>query len=311
MKNEQTKNRARRQASRLVLAFTIATQLATAQQWDCRYPTPYPPDPSLAGTSWEGLKKSSYNAYIPGDHVIGGSWCNWYSFGNLFPFVKVYKADGSPVRQDYAVSPARVHHIQHYKHQNPYNPIHDASETRAYGAYSPFTGNLSFYDEDNRWFDCYLFHASGYGDTTDYHEQVTFPYSGSGYGQMSQAQVRLYGTAFNPLDFDPAKIRWDINVVTNYWRGYSYVTSYANVSHTCFPGHVVMSQNRILYHYTPPRYDWGYVSSCLVFPNSSTNMIVGLIAAQQQVPCTSLLFDFDRDRYQLFLDKPYSKKIAA
>jgi hypothetical protein len=246
--------------------FTIVTQLAIGQQWTCN---------TYDGQPFEGLKKSSYNAYIPGDNIIGGSPCYYYIGGDLYPFAKHYKADGQPVQDFYPVAPARVMQMQFFQYDQSQGTLRAASETRAYGAFSPANGStLSFADEDGVPNDCYLFHGSGYGMTNGYNEQITFP-------QYRQAQAHLWGTAANPLDYPIATIAWDVNVVQNY-QDLNYVTAYANVTHTCFPAHVVQATNAILYHWTPPQNDPNYIFGCLVLHSGN---ISGVVTPTRRVPC--------------------------
>jgi hypothetical protein len=260
----------------MVLAIA---QLASAQQWTCRWPIGHP----LYPQAWEGLKKSSYNAYIPGDRVTAGSICYWNAWGNLWPFQKIYKGDREPVRDLYPVTPARVMHSQNFYVGANMGTIRDASVSQSFGAFSPANGSdLSYADEDGSWYDCYLFHAEGKSTQDDYHEELTFPYRGVGYGSLNQTQVRMYGSAANPLDVPFARIRWEVRVLTDSFVGSDYVTAYANVTHTGFPAHVVQSQNKILYHWRPPQNDNIYVFNALVFLQ---NMTYGFVTPQQQVPC--------------------------
>jgi hypothetical protein len=55
---------------------------------------------------------------------------------------------------------------------------------------------------------------------SDYHEQLSFP----GY---QAASVRLYGTGSNPMEWWFARIRWDVQIETNY-SSPDYVTAYSN-----------------------------------------------------------------------------------
>lgn len=259
------------------IVLLVAMELG-GQQWQCRYPPNYVPNP---GGVWDGLKQSKVSAYIPGDHVTAGSYCTWTDwFGNRWPFMKTYKADGYPVRDEWPVVPARVMHGLNFYKDRYMGRVAGASESRGYGAYSPVGGNLSWADEDGRWYDCYLFDSAGFGTLENYHEQLTFPYSG-GIGQMSQAQAHLWGTAANPLDQPAANIMWDVRVVTNYYTGFDYTSAYAVGSHTCFPGFVVQSQLKILHHYMPPRNDTNYVFGCL-FVHSG---MISVQANEIQVPC--------------------------
>jgi hypothetical protein len=244
-------------------------------QYSCRYPYTAP----WNGAPLPALNNNTYNAYIPGDNVIGGSWCYWYNFGNYYPFQKHYKADGYPVGQYGPVTPARVFHTQFFYSVGANQAsavVHDASQTRAYGAFSPANGyTLSAADEDNVWWDCFLFHASGYGDTSGYYEQVTFPSS-------TQAQVHLWGTGTNPLETGPpyATIQWDATVSTDYSNP-DWVTASAYIMHTCFPAHVLKAQEWTLYHWMPPSYDSNYIYSCLVYHSNMINAV----SFPTRVPC--------------------------
>jgi hypothetical protein len=152
-----------------------------------------------------------------------------------------------------------------------------ASETRSYGAFSPANGStLSYADEDGRWYDCFLFNASGYGSTANYQSSISFPFAG-------QTQSRVYGTGSNPLEPPTAVISWDVHAVFNY-QNLDYVNAYANITHSCFPAHVVKTNGKTLYHYTPPSYDTSYIFSCLVLQQ---NKIQGLVWGYPgvQIPC--------------------------
>src|SRR5260370_6631857 len=223
---------------------------------------------------------ADYNAYIPGDNVVGGTPCFYFIGGGFYPFSKHYKGDGYPVQDFFPVTPARVFHGLHFysiTNQQAGIPLHDASQTRAYGAFSPVNGyTLSNGDEDGVPWDCFLWHGSGYADMSGLAENVTFPYP-------TQAQVQLWGSAANPLDNVPgATIKWFVNVEQDYTNP-DWVTAYASVTHTCFPAHVVKAQGATLYHYMPPRNDPAYIFDCWV--NSGSNMTVGVVTPTRRVPC--------------------------
>src|SRR5262245_16524002 len=276
MNNEKRKTK---RAARFVLVFAIATQLLSGQQWTCRWPYGHP----LYPQAWEGHKASTYHAYIPGDNIKGGTPCWWSYYGAQVPYMKTYKADGWPVQDYWPIASARVHHGVSYYHNNViFAPTHAASETRAYGKDSPWNGyTLSSNDEDIRRWDCYLWDDSAFEGTQDYHELIYFSGFGA-YAEMGQAQINMYGSAANPLENSLARIKWDVNVVTSYWKGYDYTVAYANVSHTCFPAAAIQANGKLLYHYVPPRTDYSYVFQCLAV---QSGMISGLIAGQQQIPC--------------------------
>jgi hypothetical protein len=100
-----------RRAFQLVVIYMVAIQLASGQQWSCRYPPGHP----LYPQAWDGLKMGRYNAYIPGDNIVGGSPCYRWIGGMQWPFSMRYKADGYPVIDYYAVAPARAHHTQFFQ----------------------------------------------------------------------------------------------------------------------------------------------------------------------------------------------------
>jgi hypothetical protein len=262
-------------ASRIILAFTLATQLAVGQQWVCRYPAGHP----QAGQAWEGLKRHGHFAYIPGDNIVGGTPCYWTPYpGAPYGtwFSQRYKADGNPVTE-WGVTPARVMHMQFMQYGYQQGDVKAASETRAYGYGSPANGStISYADEDGRWYDCFLFQASDIGSTINYMNTTNHPFPG-------QAQSRVWGSGSNPLESTAARITWDVNAIFNY-QNLDYVTAYANITHSCFPAHVVNTNNKTLYHYRPPSYDQSYIFSCLVLQQGQTQGLVWGYPGVQ-VPC--------------------------
>jgi hypothetical protein len=257
--------------SKLFVTLYMAAQLATGQQFYCHYPNIAP----WYGAAWEGLHSVRYSAYIPGDHISGPTQCNYFIGGFDYPFTKIYKADGSPVIDYWPIQSARVYNSVSFQNNQLVSVFPDVGQTRNYGAFSPANGStLSNADEDQVAADCYLWNLSDYADKSNINADVTFPYS-------TQGQGHTYGTASNPLESPIAKISWDVRTVVDY-SNLDYVTAYANVTHTCFPAHVVQVNNKVVYHYMPPRSDVDYVFGCLVLQQGKTQ---GLVTPTVQVPC--------------------------
>jgi hypothetical protein len=187
----------------------------------------------------------------------------------------LYKGDGSPVIADYPIQSARTYHSVSFTANTFQGSFHDVGQTRAYGWNSPANGSyLSSGDEDGVSNDCYLWHASAYANTNDFHEEVTFPYS-------TQGQARLYGTGTNPLEPSLGGVSWDMRVVIDY-SNLDYIQGMANVTHSCFPAHVIQVNNRYIYQYGPPRSDPSYIFSCLALQQGK---IQGYVTPWYQVPC--------------------------
>ena len=130
----------------VVVCVNVFAQLAVAQQYVCHYPD---------GTPWEGLHEASYNAYIPYDHISGTTVCYYHIAGDLYPFTKIYKGDGNSLEDLFPVTPARVFHTLFFQYNQQQGVgLHDASQTRNYGAFSPWNANtLSDADEDGIRYD--------------------------------------------------------------------------------------------------------------------------------------------------------------
>lgn len=263
----------RRQAARLPVAFVIAFQVATAQQYYCRYPSGHP----QAGQPYDTLKAHSYSAYIPGNNVQGGSPCYRWIGSLYYPFTMRYHADGYPVMDYWPVAEFRASALQRYYDSQNGGAYASTGETRGYGMYSPANGySLSYADEDGVYYDCYLFHGNAWASTNDIHADLTMPY-------YKQAQTHFYGSVGNPMDLPIAPVRFDVRAVTDY-QNIDYVTAYTGWgTHTCFPAHVVKATgNSTLYHWMPPQTDPNYIFACLAL---NANQVQAYPSAVRRVPC--------------------------
>lgn len=246
-------NRFNSSRKKCAVAFALAitlTQTAPAQQYTCHGPG-FPPYNSAP---FEGLHSVRYAAYIPFDHLTGATPCFNSGLGSI---LKIYKGDPNAIIPNYPIQSARAYHLVGFTGGIVTGVQHDSGQTRNYGFGTPVNGStLSALDEDNVPDDCIVWNASAYASTSDFHEEVTFPYS-------TQGQAHQFGTTSNPLEPSAAKISWDMRTVVDY-SNLDYVTGIVNYTHSCFPGHVIQVNNKTIYQWEPTRSDQFYVFGCLV-----------------------------------------------
>jgi hypothetical protein len=208
----------------------------------------------------------AYSSYIPVDHVQGPATSICYYQGQLY--TRIYKGDAN--RGTYRTTES-ISVVPDAQTDSGFFP--DTGQTSNYGAGSPANGStLSAADEDGIANDCHLWNASGKADPGGFLYDVSFPYA-------HQGQVHFDGSSSNPLD-PAAPILWDMRTVVDTTNP-SKPTAIVNYNHTCYPSHQVKVNGTIVYLYTPPQNDSGYIFNCLAL---HLNKVVGQQQTPTQVP---------------------------
>jgi hypothetical protein len=255
----------------LATALLLLPQLS-AQQWTCQ---------TYYGQPFEGYYNIQYTAFIPWSYIYGPSGCLWYGMYPPWPSVKKYKGDSLGPLQDLVPVPSyRVAHNALVQNRTQFSSgfLAKPGQTRNYGALSPVNGYaLSPIDDDPVPLDCFLWNNSAYADRSK--GQI----GGSSFTRFLSSwasSTNLTGTASNPLESDSAKIYWNVNVNVNS-SDLNYITGAASGVHTCFPGHAISVNGKIIYQWIPTQNDPAYVFSCLVLQQNQ----IQFQAPTYHVPC--------------------------
>ncbi len=217
-----------------------------------------------------------YASYIPVDNIHGPTPC----FFNLpangpVPVFKLYKGDAN--RGTYRTTQSIF--VVADKQFND-NFFANAGPTRNYGFGSPINGSTlssapassDIYngpytgdDEDNLQFDCLKWNDRGKADlSTMQGHSVTFPAG-------NQAQVNLNGLGQDPLEPKIGGIKWNATVTLND-SNQNQPTAQVNITHTCYPAHIVKVNGTTIYSYQPPINNTAYLLSCLtVLPQTNAS----------------------------------------
>jgi hypothetical protein len=241
-------------------------------QWTCRGPN-FPP---YNGMPWEGSHNVFYASYIPVDHVDGPVLSPCFNIP-AGPVQKKYKGDPNAIIYGFPPQSWRTSSIFTFRildnYQGPF--WRDPMETRNYGFGSPVNGSfLSALDEDNIPGDCFVWNAKGLADNSDWRYEYTVPFS-------TQGHVRFVGTGSNPLELPSPGIAWDMRTIIDI-SNLDHITAKVNYNHTCYPAHVVMVNNFVVYNYRPPRDDANYIFGCLALQQGK---VVNEQPNPTRVPC--------------------------
>lgn len=252
---------------------SIAEVEATTASLSLNARRDFKPKQIQGGTTWASTTPRfsvSYSAYIPVDHLPGPTTCNYTSHLITHPFIdKLYLGDKSRGTYRATQSMFLVPDFQVAK-----NFFAGTGETRSYGYGSGVGGSDIFgtlsgggqwlgVDEDNIPGDCYLWHLSGIGATTDMQG------NGVSYPTNAKVQLNLYGSTSNPLESAAAKIRWNMTVVVDDSNP-TQPMAQVFYTHSCYPAHIVKVNGMMVYEYQPTRNDTAYLRYCLL--NSFTQM---------------------------------------
>lgn len=235
-------------------------------------------DQTTGTSTWTTLTPRfsvQYASYIPVDNIHGPTPCFLSLPTGTVPFLKLYKGDAFRGTFRTSQSIFVVPDKQVYD-----NFLPNAGPTRNYGAGSPvngffanldstpatsdiYNGPYNGADEDNVQFDCLLWNDRGKADLGPMQgNSVSFPTG-------TQAQVNLNGLGQDPLEFKIGGIKWNATVtIDDSNRGQP--TASVNITHTCYPAHIVKVNGGPVYCYQPAFNTTVYLVSCLTFLSQKT-----------------------------------------
>ncbi len=215
-----------------------------------------------------------YASYIPVDNIHGPTPCVYIPQPVItvtqIPVFQLYKGDANRgtyrTTQSMLVVPDK---------QVDDNFFVNAGPTRNYGLGSPVNGSVlssspttsDIYngpyagaDEYNVQFDCLRWNDRGKADTSTMQgHSVTFP-------SANKAQVTLSGLGQDPLEPKIGGIKWNATITIDDSNP-NQPTASVDITHTCYPAHIVKVNGTVVYSYLPPHNNTAYLLSCLtLFP---------------------------------------------
>lgn len=207
-----------------------------------------------------------YASYIPVDNIHGPTPCQFLLGGQPILLLQLYKGDAN--RGTYRTTQS-IFAVPDKQFQN--NFLANAGPTRNYGFGSPINGSVlssapassDIYngpytgsDEDNVQFDCLKWNNRGKADTSTMQgNSVSFPTS-------TQARLNLFGSGQYPLEPKVGGIKWNATITVDDANS-SQPTASVDITHTCYPAHIVKVNGTPVYSYQPFFNNTVYLLSCL------------------------------------------------